>query len=234
MRELQQVLTFRKEELPELNRFLKQFPQAPLHQHESMRCVIDDCSVTLFESGKLVIQGKNFQRVSENVLAHVQSGYELVLGIDEAGRGESFGDLCIAGVLGKTRDLRELRDSKKTANVAQKKKIVAEKALAAVVISFSAASIDAFRLNGTNLNQLEAKAIDWLVDFFVQSGFAPQKIVVDGNPLPVQSSNLVFLPKADDLEPVVGAASVLAKASRDESNQQTVRKTWNKKQSRFL
>jgi ribonuclease HII len=212
--------------LPELKRFLERFPVKPLHAFEETRCVIEGSLVTLFQSGKLVIQGRDAETVKQLVLSSVQSGNELVLGIDESGRGEGFGDFCIAAVMGYTKDLRELRDSKKVSDWNAKKRVVEKKALGAAVISFSAGTIDAFRTSGKNLNQLEAETIDWLVRFFGQTGFVPEKIIVDGNPLPVESKGIVFLPKADDLEPVVGAASILAKASREESNSKEKRKTW--------
>ncbi len=223
---MQAVLNFKKEELPQLKGFLKRFAQKPTHAFEESRCTIQNSAVTLFQSGKLVIQGTDAETVKQQVLDSVPSGNELVLGIDETGRGEGFGDFCIAAVLGRTRDLRELRDSKKVSNVPAKKKLVEENALASAVLSYSAATIDSLRLKGQNLNQIEAEAIDWMIRFFLQAGFKPEKIVVDGNPLPIESKNVVFLPKADDLEPVVGAASILAKASREESGNKEKRKTW--------
>ena len=223
---LQVVLNFKKEELPFVKKFLKQFQQQPTHAFEEMRCSMEGCAVTLFQSGKLVIQGKNVEQVKEKILNAFSLGNELVLGIDEAGRGESTGLFCIAGILGKTSDFREFRDSKKISNVLEKKRLVDEKPFSAVVVSFSPAAIDAFRSNAKNLNQLEAEAIDWMVSFFLNSGFKPDKVIVDGNSLPVQSKNIIFLPKADDLEPVVGAASILAKATREESGNQEKRKTW--------
>ena len=223
---MQAVLNFKKEELPQLKVFLKRFAQKPTHAFEESRCTIQRSTVTLFQSGKLLIQGPDAEAVKQLVLDSIQSGNELILGIDETGRGEGFGDFCIAAVLGRTRDLRELRDSKKVSDFFAKRKLVEENALASVVLSYSAATIDSLRSNGQNLNQIEAEAIDWIIRFFESAGFKPEKIVVDGNPLPVESKKIVFLPKADDLEPVVGAASVLAKASREESGNKEKRKTW--------
>ena len=69
-------------------------------------------NVVFYESGKLVIQGKGTQEFVEFVLEpvileRVRLGYETVLspelldarlGIDESGKGDFFGPLCIAGV----------------------------------------------------------------------------------------------------------------------------------------
>lgn len=71
-----------------------------------------DFNVTFYESGKLVVQGKGTREFVEftlepEVLGTVGVGYEEVLkpelldariGVDESGKGDFFGPLCIAGV----------------------------------------------------------------------------------------------------------------------------------------
>jgi ribonuclease HIII len=68
--------------------------------------------VVFYESGKLVIQGKGTQEfvefvVEPQILGEARLGYEAVLnpemlqprlGIDESGKGDFFGPLCVAGV----------------------------------------------------------------------------------------------------------------------------------------
>lgn len=72
----------------------------------------DQVNVVLYQSGKLVVQGKGTQEFVEfvlepEILKEARLGYEeqlhpeLVLprlGIDESGKGDFFGPLCIAGV----------------------------------------------------------------------------------------------------------------------------------------
>jgi len=72
----------------------------------------DKCNVVFYESGKLVVQGKGTQEFVEfllepEILKSVKLGYETVLnpdlllprfGVDESGKGDFFGPLCIAGV----------------------------------------------------------------------------------------------------------------------------------------
>ena len=69
------------------------------------------CNVVFYESGKLVVQGKGTREFIEfvlepEILREVKLGYETVLnpdlllprfGIDESGKGDFFGPLCIAG-----------------------------------------------------------------------------------------------------------------------------------------
>jgi ribonuclease HIII len=72
----------------------------------------DKTNLVFYESGKLVVQGKGTQEFIEfvlepEVLKEARLGYEEVLnpelllprfGVDESGKGDFFGPLCIAGV----------------------------------------------------------------------------------------------------------------------------------------
>lgn len=72
----------------------------------------DKCNVVFYESGKLVAQGKGVQEFVEfllepEILKQAKLGYEAVLnpdlllprfGVDESGKGDFFGPLCVAGV----------------------------------------------------------------------------------------------------------------------------------------
>ncbi len=226
---MQSVLNFKKSELDSLVQFMQQFEELPLQQYQKFAVKMGDSSVVLFESGKLLIQGKNAERVKEKILKEVLLPDELVLGIDETGRGEDFGPLVVAAVLGKSSKLREVRDSKKTAKIVEKKQVVEKNAEQIVALEYSTQTIDELRTAGTNLNQIEAKAIDFLVDYFRRQGFLG-KVVIDGSPLPAESKNIVFLPRADDTEPAVAAASIVAKFIRDSSKDKEKRKTWKKQE----
>jgi ribonuclease HIII len=95
-------------------------------------------NVTFYESGKLVVQGKGTREFVEfvlepQVLGAAKLGYETVLnpelldpriGVDESGKGDFFGPLCIAGVyvnaavINSWKD-RGVRDSKNISSDAQ-------------------------------------------------------------------------------------------------------------------
>ena len=225
---MQAVLNFSQAERQKVLGFLNCFERLEKkNEFEEARYAIEDYTITLYSSGKLLIQGNSAEKVKEKILAEIGLTDDTVLGIDEAGRGESFGPLVIAGVLGNINKLRELRDSKKTRNIAEKKEIVLQNCLASFVISVSASEIDKMRSAGKNLNEIEAEAIDAIVSSAKKAhGAMNFRIVVDGNPLPAKEKDIEFLPKADDLNPLVGAASVLAKATREESNDKTKRNSW--------
>ncbi|MCS1409235.1 MAG: Ribonuclease HIII [Verrucomicrobia subdivision 3 bacterium] len=98
-------------------------------------------NVVFYESGKLVVQGKGAQDFVQFILEpdaikEVQFGYEDLLnpdrlipryGIDESGKGDFFGPLCVAGVyvnesVVKTFEAAGIQDSK---NISSDKRIVA-------------------------------------------------------------------------------------------------------------
>ena len=99
----------------------------------------DKTNIVFYESGKLVVQGKGTQEFVEfvlepEILKQAKLGYETVLnpdlllprfGVDESGKGDFFGPLCIAGVYVNEKVIaawKELgiRDSK---NISSDKKI---------------------------------------------------------------------------------------------------------------
>ena len=99
----------------------------------------DKLNVVFYESGKLVVQGKGTQEFIEFVLepqiiGEAKLGYETVLnpelllprlGIDESGKGDFFGPLCVAGVYVNEKVIAAwkeagIRDSK---NISSDKKI---------------------------------------------------------------------------------------------------------------
>jgi ribonuclease HIII len=99
----------------------------------------DKCNIVFYESGKLVVQGKGTGDFVEfvlepEILQQAKVGYETLLnpglllpriGVDESGKGDFFGPLCIAGVyvnesVIKAWDEMGVRDSK---NISSDKKI---------------------------------------------------------------------------------------------------------------
>lgn len=91
----------------EENRF--RFREVP---HARYAAEKDPVNVVVYQSGKLVVQGKGTQEFLEFVLEplifkEVRTGYDEVLnpemflariGVDESGKGDFFGPLCVAGV----------------------------------------------------------------------------------------------------------------------------------------
>ncbi|HEY0550307.1 MAG TPA: ribonuclease HIII [Verrucomicrobiae bacterium] len=99
----------------------------------------DKLNVVFYESGKLVVQGKGTQEFVEfvlepEILKEVKLGYEELLnpdlllarfGVDESGKGDFFGPICIAGVYVNESVVRAWKDSgiRDSKNIGSDKKI---------------------------------------------------------------------------------------------------------------
>jgi len=194
-------------------------------RYEELRCRAGESAVTFYKSGKLLIQGQDAEQVKKELLHNIGVGGELLLGIDETGRGENFGAFVVAGVLGDANRLRALRDSKKIGQLEKAEKEVLLHSEGHLVLVREAAEIDALRGSGKNMNAIEAEMIAKIAQNFREKGFKG-RILVDGKPLNKGLQGIEFLVKGDDLNPVIGAASVLAKAAREKSKDRAKRKSW--------
>lgn len=137
--------------------------------------------------------------------------YQVIAGVDEAGRGPLAGPVFAAAViLNPAQPIPELMDSKKL--TAKKREALAiqikAQALAWCIASASTAEIDALNiLQATMLAMRRACA---------QLPSQPEFILIDGNRVPAD----LMVParaviKGDDLVPAISAASILAKTARD-------------------
>ena len=151
----------------------------------------------------------------------------MICGVDEAGRGPVFGPLVIAGVMFKDESVLRgfgIRDSKQL--TAKKRaslcKIILQKTENSHVISISAEDIDLLRKTMT-LNEIEVNAFRQVVE-----KLHPDVCYVDsadvndtrfGRNIGSQlsyTSKIISKHKADELFPVVSAASIVAKVTRDQ------------------
>ncbi len=228
---MQETLNFGINEKEKIKEIMSNYEKAEVTNYfEEKRARHMGCTITLYNSGKLSIQGIEATKVKEEILSMLGLKEDFIIGIDETGRGERTGPMVITGVLADTNSMRELRDSKKTKDIPKKEKIVSEKMLASVSFAINSKAIDLARNNGKNLNQIEADAIEKISEM-LSSIVVDAKIIVDGAPLKVKNQKINFLPKGDDLEPVVGAASIVAKHLRNNSADLGERKTWKNKKA---
>lgn len=137
-------------------------------------------------------------------------GYELVCGVDEAGRGPLAGSVYAAAViLPEGLDIPGLDDSKK---LSEKKRealfpLITQQALAYAVAFATHEEIDELNiLNATFLAM--RRAVDGL-------SIRPQMVLVDGNRSPALAQPTRTIVKGDSLSASIAAASILAKVSRD-------------------
>lgn len=228
---MQSVLNFNKTEVPKIKEFLEKFEvKNNTTEFQLVRAKIENSTVTLFTSGKTVIQGPDHEKIKEQIISEMGLKKELMVGIDEVGRGESFGPFVVTGVLGDKNNLLELRDSKKTKKISEKFVVATKNSLANATISFNAEFVDLLRKEGINLNKMEGIAAKKIIELFEELG-QNHKTVIDGGVDFLNKKGVEFKIKADDTEPVVGAASVIAKFFREQSGDKKKRESWKKKEN---
>jgi ribonuclease HIII len=127
-------------------------------------------NVVFYESGKLVVQGKGTREFIEfvlepEVLKQARLGYEAVLnpdlllpriGVDESGKGDFFGPLCIAGVYVNESVVKSLQDKgiRDSKNISSDKKI---SDLAKLIRKTSGCVVNTVTIGNEAYNRLYAK-----------------------------------------------------------------------------
>lgn len=143
--------------------------------------------------------------------AAYQEGYNLVCGVDEAGRGPLAGPVCAAAViLPRDLEIEGLNDSKKLSDKRRRAlyEVITEQALA-----YGIAMVDEKVIDEINILQATFLAMRQAVE---QLSEKPALALVDGNrepdfgEIPVKT-----IVKGDSLSANIAAASILAKVTRD-------------------
>ena len=143
--------------------------------------------------------------------AAYQEGYNLICGVDEAGRGPLAGPVCAAAViLPRDLEIEGLNDSKKLSDKRRRAlyEVITEQALA-----YGIAMVDEKVIDEINILQATFLAMRQAVE---QLSEKPALALVDGNrepdfgEIPVKT-----IVKGDSLSANIAAASILAKVTRD-------------------
>lgn len=140
----------------------------------------------------------------------ISKGYNVVCGIDEAGRGPLCGPVCAAAViLPLDCEIEGINDSKK---LSEKKRealfdVIKEKALA-----YSVSMVDAKTIDEINILQATFLAMRTAVE---NLSVKPDYALIDGNGKPGLSIAQETVVKGDAKSVSIAAASILAKVSRD-------------------
>jgi len=193
----------------------------------------------LYESGSLVVQGKNKQEFIEFYLepeilksfkfTHPQAHVSMAsrIGVDEAGKGDFFGPLCIAALYADEAGIKKLislniRDSKKITDksILNMAKILQSDFQVAILRIFPEKYNELY-LKFKNLNHLLAWAHSTVISQLVEKTSC-KEVIIDqfANKSVVESAirrkslkiNLEQKTHAEE-DPVVAAASILARAA---------------------
>ena len=138
-------------------------------------------------------------------------GYEVVAGVDEAGRGPLAGPVCAAAViLPENCEIEGLNDSKK---LSEKKREALYDVIIEKAISYDIQLIDNNVIDEINILQATMLAMTNAVNGLKVK---PQFVIIDGNKVPERlqiPADCVV--KGDAKSMSIAAASILAKVTRD-------------------
>jgi len=150
----------------------------------------------------------------------------IIAGIDEAGKGSVFGSLWIACyVIDDSCDI-QAGDSKKYSKKKRESMYhnLVEQAIEVQVYEITATELNTMHENGMTLIEMEQWAMAMLINSLQSK---PEKIYIDAADVNEQrfgfhisnslnfQCNIISEHNADNIFPVVGAASIIAKVSRD-------------------
>lgn len=138
------------------------------------------------------------------------SPYNLIGGVDEAGRGPLAGAVFAACVvLNPANKIEGISDSKKLSEKNRNKLayLIKKNSIAWAIASASVEEIDKINILQASLLAMK-RAVEKLP-------FLPDKILVDGIHSPKLNLKIQTIIKGDSLVPAISAASILAKTARD-------------------
>ena len=139
-----------------------------------------------------------------------QAGDLLVAGVDEAGRGPLAGDVIAAAVvLDPQRPIEGLGDSKA---LTEKRRDALYDQICSHSLAWSIARASVAEIDEINILHASMLAMHRAVDGL---SLRPQQVLVDGNRLPRWDYSAQAIVKGDARVAAIGAASILAKVSRD-------------------
>ena len=143
--------------------------------------------------------------------AAFDEGFEIVCGIDEAGRGPLAGPVCAAAViLPKNLEIAGLNDSKK---LTDKRRRELYDIITAEALAYGIAFADEREIDEINILQATFLAMKRAAE---QLGIKPNLALVDGNRAPdLDDIPVKTIVKGDSLSASIAAASILAKVTRD-------------------
>lgn len=140
----------------------------------------------------------------------INKGYNIICGVDEAGRGPLAGPVYAAAViLPKGHIIEGINDSKK---ISKKKREFLYDKIIDECICYSIASANEKEIDEINILQATFLAMKRAVDGLK---IKPQIALIDGNQKPALDIDALTVIKGDAKSASIAAASILAKVSRD-------------------
>ena len=139
-----------------------------------------------------------------------ESGYKLIAGVDEAGRGPLAGPVYAAAViLPENTIIRGINDSKK---LSEKKREELYEEITEKALAYCIASVDEKRIDEINILNATFEAMNKAVQGL---SAVPDYVIIDGNRISGMTIPHETVVKGDSKSISIAAASILAKVSRD-------------------
>ena len=136
------------------------------------------------------------------------AGY--IAGVDEVGRGPLAGPVVTAAViLDPNRPILGLADSKK---LTEKRRAILAAIIKQHALAWAIGRAEPEEIDKLNILQATLLAMKRAVEGL---GIQPSHALVDGNQAPNLMCSVTTIIKGDQIEPAIGAASIIAKVSRD-------------------
>ncbi len=140
----------------------------------------------------------------------IPSGYQLIAGVDEVGRGPLVGDVVTAAViLDPNNPIEGLTDSKK---LSEKKRLALEPEIKQKALAWCIGRCSPTEIDKLNILQATMVAMQRAVDGL---SVRPDLALIDGNRTPQLSMDALAVVKGDLRVAQISAASILAKVARD-------------------
>lgn len=144
--------------------------------------------------------------------ALISQGYWPICGIDEAGRGPLAGPVVAAAVImDPGHELRSVvKDSKQLTAAARER--IFERIMSSECVHVGIAMVDAAKIDSINILKATLQA---MAEAVLKLELVPRYAIVDGNAAPPLSCGCTTVVKGDVSEPLISAASIVAKVIRD-------------------
>ena len=151
--------------------------------------------------------------VSPNFLLEkdlIHSGYSIIAGVDEVGRGPLAGPVTAAAVILDPLNIPENLNDSKLLSLKQREKIYEELMCSS---TFAIAHVSPEEIDKLNILQASLLA---MVNAVSKLNVTPNHVLIDGNKVPEQLSGMATaIVKGDTKVASIAAASIVAKVTRD-------------------
>lgn len=137
------------------------------------------------------------------------SGYQLIAGVDEAGRGPLAGPVVAVAVILKTFRFTERVDDSKKLSAGRREKAFREIVKKSI---FGIGIVDEKTIDRINIYQATKKAMHEALSNLVTQ---PDYVIVDGKMKLATKCPIRCIPKGDSKSLSIAAASIIAKVTRD-------------------